>query len=82
MNVSPELDSLFRAAALREGLVDVRYDIVDTPIGNLLIAILPGARILDRVSKRVIGIISERLCNCRCQQENDKPVRQDFLFLV
>jgi methylated-DNA-[protein]-cysteine S-methyltransferase len=38
MNVSPELDSLFRAAALREGLVDVRYDIVDTPIGNLLIA--------------------------------------------
>jgi methylated-DNA-[protein]-cysteine S-methyltransferase len=38
MNVTPELDSLFRAAALREGLVDVRYDIVDTPIGELLVA--------------------------------------------
>jgi methylated-DNA-[protein]-cysteine S-methyltransferase len=38
MNVTPELDLLFRAAALREGLVDVRYDIVDTPIGELLVA--------------------------------------------
>jgi methylated-DNA-[protein]-cysteine S-methyltransferase len=38
MHVTPELDSMFRAAALREGLVDVRYDIVDTPVGQLLIA--------------------------------------------
>ena len=38
MNVTPELDSEFRAAALREGLVDVRYDVVETPIGELLIA--------------------------------------------
>ena len=38
MHVTPELDSMFRAAALREGLVDVRYDIVDTPVGELLIA--------------------------------------------
>jgi methylated-DNA-[protein]-cysteine S-methyltransferase len=38
MNVSPELDARFRAAALREGLVDIRYDIVDSPVGDLLIA--------------------------------------------
>src|SRR6476646_1149133 len=38
MNVTPELDKLFREAALREGLVDVRYDIVDSPVGELFVA--------------------------------------------
>ncbi len=38
MQVTPELDATFRAAALREGLVDVRYDIIETPVGKLLIA--------------------------------------------
>ena len=38
MNVTPELDARFRAAAVREGLVDVRYDVVDSPIGELLVA--------------------------------------------
>lgn len=38
MNVSPELDVRFRAAAVREGLVDVRVDTVDSPIGPLLVA--------------------------------------------
>lgn len=38
MTVTPELDLLFRDRALREGLVDVRYDIVDSPIGDLLVA--------------------------------------------
>jgi methylated-DNA-[protein]-cysteine S-methyltransferase len=38
MQVTPELDANFRAAALREGLVDVRYDVVETPIGELLLA--------------------------------------------
>jgi methylated-DNA-[protein]-cysteine S-methyltransferase len=38
MNVSPELDARFREAALREGIVDVRYDVVDSPVGELLIA--------------------------------------------
>ena len=38
MNVSPELDARFREAALHEGLVDIRYDIVDSPVGELLIA--------------------------------------------
>ncbi|HUY70983.1 MAG TPA: methylated-DNA--[protein]-cysteine S-methyltransferase [Gaiellaceae bacterium] len=41
MNVTPELDTRFRAAALREGLVDVRYDIVDSPVGELFLASTP-----------------------------------------
>jgi methylated-DNA-[protein]-cysteine S-methyltransferase len=38
LNVTPELDARFRAAALREGLVDVRYDIVESPVGELFLA--------------------------------------------
>ena len=38
MNVTPDLDARFREAALREGLVDVRYDIVDSPVGELFVA--------------------------------------------
>src|SRR3954463_10198823 len=38
MNVTPDLDTRFREAALREGLVDVRYDIVDSPVGDLFVA--------------------------------------------
>jgi methylated-DNA-[protein]-cysteine S-methyltransferase len=38
MNVTPELDGRFREAALREGLVDVRYDIVESPVGDLFVA--------------------------------------------
>jgi methylated-DNA-[protein]-cysteine S-methyltransferase len=36
--VSADLDLKFREAAVREGLLDVAYDLVDTPIGTLLIA--------------------------------------------
>ena len=39
MNVTPELDARFREAALREGLVDVRYDILDSPVGELFVAV-------------------------------------------
>jgi methylated-DNA-[protein]-cysteine S-methyltransferase len=38
MNISPELDNRFRAAALAEGLVEVRFDLMDSPVGELLIA--------------------------------------------
>ena len=38
MNVTPELDLRFREAALREGLVDVRYDVVTSPVGDLFVA--------------------------------------------
>src|SRR5205823_3316920 len=38
MKVSPELDNRFRDAAAAAGLLDVAYDVVDTPIGQLLVA--------------------------------------------
>ena len=38
MSVTPELDAQFRAVAVREGLVDVRYDVIDSPVGELLVA--------------------------------------------
>jgi methylated-DNA-[protein]-cysteine S-methyltransferase len=37
-HVLPQLDARFRAAALAEGLVDVRYDVVDSPVGELFLA--------------------------------------------
>jgi methylated-DNA-[protein]-cysteine S-methyltransferase len=39
MTVSPELDARFRDAAAAEGLLDVAYELHDTPIGRLLIAV-------------------------------------------
>lgn len=42
MTVSPELDRRFRAAAAAEGLVDVGFDVVDSPIGKLLVAATPA----------------------------------------
>jgi methylated-DNA-[protein]-cysteine S-methyltransferase len=38
MSITPELDARFRAAALAEGLVDVRYDLTESPVGELFIA--------------------------------------------
>lgn len=38
MTVSPDLDRRFRDAAATLGLVDVGYDIVESPIGDLLAA--------------------------------------------
>jgi len=38
MNVTPELDAQFRALAVQAGLVDIRYDVIASPIGELLIA--------------------------------------------
>src|SRR5581483_2309366 len=46
--ITPELDARFRAAALAEGLVDVRYDLVDSPVGELFVASTP--RGLCRIS--------------------------------
>jgi methylated-DNA-[protein]-cysteine S-methyltransferase len=37
--VSPELDRRFRDAAAATGLLDVAYDLVDSPIGPLLVAV-------------------------------------------
>jgi hypothetical protein len=35
MNVSTQLDARFRDAAAAEGLFDVAYDVVDSPLGPL-----------------------------------------------
>ena len=39
MTVSPELDQRFRDAAAAEGLLDVAYELHDTPVGELLVAV-------------------------------------------
>jgi methylated-DNA-[protein]-cysteine S-methyltransferase len=51
--ITPELDIRFRAAALREGLVDVRYDVADSPVGPLFLA--STERGLCRISYTVEG---------------------------
>ena len=38
MSVSPDLDRRFREAATAEGLVDVAYDLIDSPVGALFVA--------------------------------------------
>ena len=38
MTVSPDLDRSFREAAATLGLIDVGFDVVETPIGELLLA--------------------------------------------
>jgi len=53
MNVTPELDARFREAAIRDGLVDVRYDVVDSPVGELLLAATD--RGLCRISYTIEG---------------------------
>ena len=38
MTVSPTLDNRFREAAAAAGLLDVTYDLTDSPVGTLLVA--------------------------------------------
>ena len=54
MNVTPDLDTRFREAALREGLVDVRFDTFDSPVGELFVA--ATERGLARISYRPEGM--------------------------
>ena len=51
--LTPELDARFRAAALAEGLVDVRYDVTESPVGELFLA--STDRGLCRISYRLEG---------------------------
>jgi len=53
VRVGPELDASFRAAALAEGLVDVRFDVAESPVGPLFLA--ATRRGLCRVSYTVEG---------------------------
>jgi methylated-DNA-[protein]-cysteine S-methyltransferase len=39
MKVSPELDNRFRESAAAEGLLDVAYDVVDSPVGELFVGV-------------------------------------------
>ena len=39
MTVSPELDRRFRDAAAAQGLLDVAYELHDTPVGRLFLAV-------------------------------------------
>jgi methylated-DNA-[protein]-cysteine S-methyltransferase len=39
VTVSPELDRRFRDAAAAEGLLDVAYELHDTPVGRLFVAV-------------------------------------------
>ena len=50
MNVTTDLDARFRTAAIAEGLVDVRYDVVASPVGDLHVA--ATSRGLCRISYR------------------------------
>ena len=38
-SVSPELDTRFRAAAAEAGLLDVAYDVVESPLGELFVGV-------------------------------------------
>jgi methylated-DNA-[protein]-cysteine S-methyltransferase len=39
MTISPDLDRRFREAAAALGLLDVGYDVVESPVGELLVAV-------------------------------------------
>jgi len=39
MTISPDLDRRFREAAVALGLVDVGFDVVESPVGELLLAV-------------------------------------------
>ena len=39
MTISPEVDRRFREAALNLGLVDLGYDVIESPVGPLFIAV-------------------------------------------
>jgi methylated-DNA-[protein]-cysteine S-methyltransferase len=41
MTVSPALDRRFRDAAAAAGLLDLAYDVTDSPLGQLLVAVSP-----------------------------------------
>jgi methylated-DNA-[protein]-cysteine S-methyltransferase len=53
LSITPDLDARFREAALASGLVDVRYDVVPSPVGELVLAATP--RGLCRISYTLDG---------------------------
>src|SRR6478752_2405289 len=75
MNVTPDLDHRFREAALREGLIDVRYDIVESPVGDLFVAATD--RGLARISYRLEGM-EETLARTFGSRVLRSPLDEDF----
>jgi methylated-DNA-[protein]-cysteine S-methyltransferase len=57
MSVPTDLDRRFREAAQREGLVDVAYDLADSPVGDLLVAVTD--RGLCRIAYRPDAALDE-----------------------
>ena len=57
MNVPTDLDRRFREAAQHEGLVDVAYDLADSPVGDLLVAVTD--RGLCRIAYRPDAALDE-----------------------
>ena len=53
MTLPPELDTRFREAAVATGLIDVRYDVLASPVGELLVA--ATGRGLCRISYTIDG---------------------------
>lgn len=57
MNVPTDLDHRFRDSADRAGLVDVAYDLADSPVGRLLVAV--SERGLCRIAYRPDAALDE-----------------------
>jgi methylated-DNA-[protein]-cysteine S-methyltransferase len=57
MTVPADLDRRFREAAEREGLVDVAYDLAESPVGDLLVAVTE--RGLCRIAYRPDAALEE-----------------------
>src|SRR5690349_5331546 len=76
--LTPELDARFRAAALAEGLVDVRYDVAESPVGPLFIA--ATERGLCRISYEVEGRDEElaRLFGVRVLRMSLDAIRREL----
>jgi len=76
--LTPELDARFRAAALAEGLVDVRYDVTESPVGDLFVA--STERGLCRISYHVEGQDEElgRLFGVRILRMQLDDVRREL----
>ena len=63
MTVPTDLDRRFRDAADREGLVDVAYDLADSPVGELLVAVTE--RGLCRIAYRPDDALDELAARLR-----------------
>ena len=57
MKIPDTLDHRFREAAEREGLVDVAFDVAESPVGDLLVAVT--GRGLCRIAYRPDDALDE-----------------------